>query len=96
MEGRKHSLMDLRKKMLDKHEQYMRKRTDETYAALSETELVNTLKSYKEYCGNTMTKEDMQEKLKMIEHTRHLKMWHDQSPVWRQHMLAVHSQFHCI
>ena len=80
VQGRKHSLMQVRKKMLEKHESFMRNRTDEKYASLSNADLVKTLKSYREYHTDE-TKKDMQNRLKSIERTRHLKLWHDQSTI---------------
>ena len=80
VQGRKHSLMQVRKKMLEKHESFMRNMTDEKYASLSNADLVKTLKSYREYHTDE-TKKDMQNRLKSIERTRHLKLWHDQSTI---------------
>ena len=54
--------------------------TDEKYASLSNADLVKTLKSYREYHTDE-TKKDMQNRLKSIERTRHLKLWHDQSTI---------------
>lgn len=72
--------MEVRKKMLEKHEHFMRKRTDQEYASLSNADLVKILKSCKEN-KEDKTEEEMQNRLKLIERTRHLKVWHDQSTI---------------
>jgi len=81
-EGRKIPLTEIRDKMLQKQEPYLRKRTDEQYNALKEDELKKRLQELHELESNKdLNVDEMREKLKDIERNRSLLVWLDNSTV---------------
>ena len=78
VEGRKQLLIDIRKHTLKLHEKYMRLRNDSFYDDLtlqSASQLLKDLNEFKE--GDSL--DEMKMRLKKMERTRHITMWHDAS-----------------
>ena len=77
--GRKIPLIDLRRKLLEKHEPYMHLHSDTEIASMSRTDLKQTLRDHNiEFCDMN-TDEDLRELLSQAERTRTLGIWHDHS-----------------
>lgn len=78
VQGRKQPLEEIRKKTLKIHERFLRVNPDEFYDEMTRDQVVTRLKELNEYDENDgLTK--MRRKLKEIERTRHLQIWHDHS-----------------
>lgn len=76
VEGRKQP--KIRKKTLKLHEKFMRVKPDEFYDEMPREQVISRLKELNEYYENDgVTK--MRKKLKKMERTRHLQIWHDHS-----------------
>ena len=81
-EGRKSTLNDIRSKLLHKHEPYLRTKCDAYYTQLTPQECEAKLKELNEYSNNKhLSCDDMREKLKLLERSRHLLVWLDNSTV---------------
>jgi len=81
-EGRKTPLQEIRRKMLMKQEQYLRKSSDQFYNELTENELKQRLVELNElYENEHLSVSEMRNKLKYIERTRNLLVWLDNSTV---------------
>ena len=80
VEGRKHPLRSIRKKLFIKYHQYMRLNSDAYFDNLGRNELFNRLNSIGEFNENENI-EFMRGKLKQFERTRHLQIWHDGSTI---------------
>jgi hypothetical protein len=80
-EGRKIPLDQIRKKMLETHKPFLRAQCDNYYNNLSEQVLKGRLKELNELQKDLFSQEEMKEKLKTIEKTRHLLVWLDNSTV---------------
>lgn len=82
IQGRKISLYDIRKDMAEKHQQYMRLRTDEEFKKMSQEDIIKeltTINEYDQYDPDANT--NILEKLMNFQRTRHLMVWHDGSSV---------------
>ena len=82
--GRKFPLLEIRKKFLQKHEALMRLHTDDDINKMERDEICEILSkcnSYNPAHYATATMEELQQKLKQVERTRTLWMWHDHSTV---------------
>jgi len=78
VEERKQPLEEIRKKTLTLHEKFMRVKPDEFYEEMPREQVVSRLKELNEYDENDgLTK--MRKKLKKMERTRHLQIWHHHS-----------------
>ena len=78
VEGRKQLLIDIRKHTMILHEKYMRLRIDSFYddfTLQSASQLLKDLNEFKE--GDSL--DEMKMRLKKMERTRHITMWHDAS-----------------
>ena len=80
VEGRKHPLINIRKKLFTKYHKYMRLNCDSYFENLDENVLHERLKSIGEF-KHDETSEFMRKKLRTIERTRHLQVWHDASMI---------------
>ena len=79
--GRKIPLLDIRKEMFEKHQDFLRIRTDEEYAQLTRDSIIEDLCRINEYSIDlaTESREVLLKKLINFERTRHLMFWHDGS-----------------
>ena len=78
VEGRKHPLFEIRTRMLENHDKYMRDRSDQDFADMScemVAKMLQDLNKFKE--GESG--DQMRACLKKLERTRHIKLWHDLS-----------------
>lgn len=78
--GRKIPLTELRRKLICKQEKFMRLLSDEEIAAMTPDEL----KSYACTSGvanSTDSLDNLKSKLKSLQRTRHLALWHDHSTI---------------
>ena len=80
VEGRKHSLLDIRKKILEQSSEFMLEKSDEQYHEMSESDIIDSLKAIGEY-NEDKDISCLRQKLIRIERTRHFKTWHDLSTV---------------
>lgn len=89
--GRRISLTEIRKTMLKEHQQYMRLTSDDEYQHMSQAKLIEDLKYFHEYNGE-QDKDTLLARLKGIQRTRHLTMWHDGSTISNHsHLLIMFS-----
>ena len=79
-EGRKRPLDEIREKMLEKQIQYTRSHPDLYYDEMTRIEVASRLKELNEL-DETEGLTKMRKKLKSLERTRHLIVWHDHSTV---------------
>ena len=80
VEGRKHPLSSIRKKLFQKYHKYMRLNNNAYFESLEKEQLICRLKPTSELnCNETV--DDMREKIKQFEGTRHLQVWHDASDI---------------
>ena len=80
VEGRKCPLREIRRRKLHDHEKYIRNTTDVDFMNMAFEEVEMKLK----YLNELKEEEDfpiVKERLKQMERTRHLKVWHDLSTV---------------
>ena len=79
--GRKISIFDFRKGMLQSQFQYMRLQSDEQLEALKHEDFVKFLTRIHEYHSDDLTKssQDLLQKMKTFQCTRNLIFWHDGS-----------------
>ena len=80
VEGRKQPLVEIRERTLKEHEKFMQHRSDDEYDRMGHDSLTMLLQAVNEYKAGEST-ESMRKKLKDIERTRHLKIWHDLSTI---------------
>ena len=80
VDGRKHELIKIREKLLEKHRPYMRLNPDSYFDNIEKEELVERLRSIGEFNENESF-DIMREKLKTFERCRSLQMWHDASTI---------------
>ena len=80
VEGRKHPLLNIRKKLFTKYHQYMRLNNDSYFVDLQESQLHDRLQSIGEFNADENS-DMMRNKLKTFERTRHLQIWHDASVI---------------
>ena len=78
--GRKHSLQKLRVKLFKKHRKLMRLHSDSYFENLKVDKLIVRLKHLNEYSLNDSV-DEMKQKLKALERTRYIQVWHDGSVV---------------
>ena len=80
VEGRKQPLVEIRERTLRSQEKYMRQRADDEHNNITSENLVQCLKAINEY-NEGESLQSMRDRLKVIERTRHLKIWHDLSTI---------------
>jgi len=81
-EGRKAPLEEIRRKMLKKHELFLRRSSDQYYHELSEVEVKQRLSELNEFQENQhLSISEMKDKLIYLERTRNLIVWLDNSTV---------------
>lgn len=82
-------IVDIRKRLLHKHEQLgiIRNYPDTYFASLTREECCTKLWELNENTTQTMTDQELQLKLQAISRTRNFKLWHDHSDI------AGHSHF---
>ena len=78
--GRKHPLKKLRVKLFKKYHRYMRLNPDSYFENLGREELFRRLADINEFEPNENI-EEMKEKLKKCERSRHFQIWHDGSVI---------------
>ena len=85
-------IMNIRQKLLEKHERLgiIRNNPDNYFASLSEEDTKSRLAELGESYDSKMTIEEVQQKLKTICRTRHFKLWHDHSEIaGHSHILVL-------
>ena len=90
--GRKFPLLELRKKLIQKHKTLMRLHTDEEIDNMGRDEICDILSKCKSYSSTTyasVTTEDLKQKMKQVERTRTLWMWQDHSTVLSYGLVLV-------
>ena len=80
VEGRKQPLVEIRERTLKSQAKFMRYHSDDDYDCLDHESVGTFLKALNEYIEGEST-ESMRNRLKNIERTRHLKIWHDLSTI---------------
>ena len=80
VEGRKHKLVELRKKLLEKHKKFMRLNSSAEFQGMSVAELEQRLRRIGEY-KESWNRDEMIENLIKMERTRYIQIWHDGSDV---------------
>ena len=80
VEGRKMPLSEIRERTLQKHKRYHRSHPDEHYGNMTRIAASDRLQELNEF-DDTQGLPAMREKLKGMERTRHLAVWHDHSSV---------------
>ena len=87
--GRQFPLLELPKKFIQKHKTLMSLHTEEI-DNMGRDEICDILSKYKSYSSRTYaTTEDLKQKLKPVERTRTLWMWHDHSTVLSYGLVLV-------
>ena len=88
---RKIPLLEIRKELLDKNDKYMRLQTNDELEHLSKDHLIISLKQINEFtCTDQhLNSEALIKKLKKLERTRHLMMWHDCATVGGHSYLSM-------
>ena len=82
VEGRKVPLEDIRKTTLKEHAPYMRNRPDSDFDNMTQEQLIDGLNELNEYSKDEkLTTTELKQRLKLIEWTRHIITWHDNSNV---------------
>lgn len=77
--GRKVPMLDLRQKLLKKHEEYMHLHTDQQLADMNGEALQRELLKRKIQITRDMSEEAMRQTLRQSERTRTIALWHDHS-----------------
>ena len=79
--GRKISLDTIRRKTLNKHEDFMRIFPDDFYDKIPRTRIIEELQRIDEFSPsmNDLSDTVLSSKLKQLQHTCHLALWHDGS-----------------
>ena len=89
--GRKFSLIQICKDLLQKHSHYMRLTTNEEFSKMEKKDLIEVLKNIGEFDAkeNEKSFEDLLAKVKKFERTRYFACWHDGSSVGNHSHLFV-------
>lgn len=87
--GRKISLGEIRKKMLQEQEQYMRLFPDDFYENISIEVLRKEFERIDEQFNSSKTKNELADQLKLFHRRRHLSCWHDGSSISNHGHLLV-------
>ncbi|KAI8486075.1 hypothetical protein Bbelb_361750 [Branchiostoma belcheri] len=80
VEGRKHPLAEVRSRSLKEQQKFMRTRDGQQYDEMEASLVKERLKELNEYDEDDCIT-NMRNKLKRIEHTRHITIWEDSSQV---------------
>ena len=83
VQGRKIALSEIRKNLLEKHNNYLRIQNDQYYNNITQDEVIGELKRINEYADNFNNTpfDDWCMKLKKLQRTRHLCIWQDCSSI---------------
>ena len=87
--GRKISLMEIRKKLLEKHAKFMRLQTDDEIDSIDAADVKVLLDSI-----NETVKDNPSSTLKAFQRTRNLALWHDHSVILGRGYLLM--TIHCL
>ena len=79
--GRKIPLLELRQTLLTKHKEYMRLATLDDIKVMTREEILTFMKFSHQKVNPNLTLQQLQTKLKDIQHTRTLAIWHDHSTI---------------
>ena len=81
--GRKIDITYIRKKLLEKNEKFMRKRSDEVFDNMDRESIIENLQKLNEVKSSGLNLETnyLRNMLKSLEKTRHLMCWHDGSTI---------------
>lgn len=80
VEGRKQPLNEIRKRMIEKHRMYMRQHEDTYYDEMPRLEVAQRLTELGEF-NDEQGLTSLRNKLKALERSRYLLVWHDHSTV---------------
>ena len=81
VEGRKHTMLELREKLLKKHEKYMRLNSDDYFDNLTQAEVQTKLSMLDESMNSENNLNGMRKYLKKLERSRNIQVWHDASTI---------------
>ena len=81
--GRKIDITYIRKKLLEKNEKFMRKRSDEVFDNMDTESIIENLQKLNEVqsSGLHLETNDLRNKLKSLDRAMHLVYWHDSSAI---------------
>ena len=82
VEGRKHTMLELREKLLKKHEKYMRLNSDDYFDNLTQAEVQTKLSMLDESMNSENNLNGMRKYLKKLERSRNIQVWHDASTIF--------------
>jgi len=91
MSSRKHPLINVREKSLQKHANLIRTRTDEEYSTMSRESVESRLRELHENLAEGATDEQLRDQLSKIERKRHWLLWHDHSGIGNQGIIKNYS-----
>ncbi|XP_078621301.1 uncharacterized protein LOC144887775 [Branchiostoma floridae x Branchiostoma japonicum] len=80
VEGRKHPLTEVRGRSLEEQKRFMRTREEQEYEQMDASAVKERLQNLNEYDEEDCIT-NMRNKLKRIEHTRHITIWEDSSQI---------------
>ena len=89
--GQKIDITYIRKKLLEKNEKFMWKRSDEVFDKMDRESIIENLQKLNEVQSGDLNLEtnDLRNKLKSLERTRHLVCWHDGSTIGGHGYIAI-------
>ena len=79
--GRKIPLLELRKRLLDRHEKWMRLPTDEDLQAMSHNDIMKLSKEIGITCMSIDDNDELRSKIKQVTRQRYLAFWHDHATI---------------
>ena len=82
-QGKRISLPEINKNLLEKHNNYLRIQNDQYYNNITQVEVTGELKRINKYADNfnNISFDDLCLKLKKFQRARHLCIWHDGSSI---------------
>ena len=79
--GRKICVLEIREKLLHKHESIMHLQNDEEIAGLTKNCLLELYKKLNIHLPDDFSEENLRDTLKQYERTRNIAIWHDHSTI---------------
>ena len=87
--GIKIPLLEIRKKLLKRHEEYMHLHTDKQLQEMSRIRLLSILQNGESSSSNEATHQELVEMVARLERTRSIAIWHDHSTVLGQGYILI-------
>ena len=79
--GRKIPLLDIRERLMEQHEMYMRQTTDAEFNALTKSELLQMATTCHIHLPSDPSDDQLRAQLALTQRTRTLALWHDHSTI---------------